>query len=424
MELLVIFLLIFLNGVFAMAEMAMVSLRRSTFLTNQESKILQLIKNPSRFLSTIQVGITLISILTGVFGGATIAQSLAGFLKKIPLISSFSQPLALILVVIFITYLSLIFGELVPKRLALYKPEKIARLTAPFLIVFAKIVSSLIDLLSSSTEAFLKLIGVKTSQEFKVSEEEVKILIQEGTKLGVFEKIEKEIVERTFKLGDKKAKSLMTPRHKIIWLDINYDFTKIKKELSQNPRSYYPVCRQSLDNVLGVIRTEDILKHYLVEKKIDLKQALLKPILIPETTPALKVLELFKKSGIYMALIINEYGSIVGLISLTNIFEGIVGHLPIIDEPKEEAIIKRSDGSYLIDGLLYLDRFRDYFQIKEPFPEEKTSYQTLGGFIINRLGRVPQTGDKFIWDCFVFEVMDMDGNRVDKVLVHKHSRKK
>lgn len=423
MELLIILFLIILNGLFAMAEIAVISVKKTKLeqLASQgnknAAKALELTKQPSRFLSTIQVGITLVSIFAGAFGGVTLAQKIAGLLENIPLLSNIAQGLAFATVVVIISYLTLIFGELVPKRLALHNTEKIALLIAPFISVFAKFFSPLINLLSRSTDGILSLVGIRKTKELVVSEEEVKMLIKEGAKMGVFEKIEREIVERTLQLGDKKAKALMTARNKIAWIDIKSSLEKIKKELAANPCSYYPVCHDSLDNLLGVVRTEDLLTNFLTHNKIDIKKLLLKPLLIPENTAVLKVLELFKKSGIHMALIINEYGNIAGLISLTNIFEGIVGTIPTVNQPEEKAIIKRSDDSYLIDGLLTIDKFKDFFHIKDSLFEDKSAYQTLGGFVINRLGHIPTTGEKFIFDRFRFEVIDMDGNRVDKILV-------
>lgn len=430
MELIIIILLIILNGIFAMAEIAVISVRKSRLQqmaqegNKNAAKALELTQRPSRFLSTVQVGITLVGIFAGAFGGATIAPTLADSFSKVPVLAPISNPLAFAIVVILITYFTLIVGELVPKRLALSSPERIVSLVARPMSAFANIFSPVITLLSNSTDWILGLVGIRAAKELMVSEEEIKMLIKEGAKMGVFQRIEKDIVERTLQLGDKKAKALMTARSKIAWIDINSNFEKIQNELTKKPCSYYPVCRESLDNVLGVIRTEDVLKNYLTDKKIDLQKSMMKPLLVPENTPALKVLELFKRSGVHMALIVNEYGSILGLISLTNIFEGIVGNIPSIDQPDEKAIVKRSDDSYLVDGLVSIDKFKDYFKVKDSFSEDKSDYQTIGGFVMNRLGHIPRSGEKFIWDVFRFEIVDMDGNRVDKILLSKHAVKK
>lgn len=430
MELIIIILLIILNGIFAMAEIAIISVRKSHLAQKASEgdknaeKALLLAEKPSRFLSAIQVGITLIGIFSGAFGGATIARKLSIIFSQIPFVAPVHEPLSLLIVVIVITYLTLIIGELVPKRLALSNPEKAASLIARPMTAFSNLFSPVITLLSSSTDWILQLVGVKSANELIVSEEEIRTLIKEGAKLGVFQRIEKDIVERTLQLGDKKAKALMTARSEISWIDINSSFAEIQKTITKKPCSYYPVCKNVIDNVVGVIRTEDMLKNYLSEKKIDLQKTMLKPLLVPETTPALKVLELFKKSGVHMALIVNEYGSILGLISLTNIFEGIVGNIPSINEDDENDIIKRSDGSFLIDGLMPIDKFKEHFKMKMAFPEEKSGFQTIGGFVMNRLGHIPKSGEKFIWDVYRFEVIDMDGNRVDKVLLSKNAVKK
>lgn len=422
MEIVIVLLLIVVNGIFAMAEIAIVSARKSKLQqqANEGSKraqaALELAQSPNRFLSTIQIGITFVGIFAGAFGGETIARTLSNELKNIPAIAQYSKGIALFLVVALITYLSLIIGELVPKRLALNSPETIAKIVARPMNILSSLASPLVNLLTVSTDWVLRLLQMKPSTEPRVSEEEIKLLIREGAKSGVLNITEQDIVERTFRLGDKKVNTLMTSRKEIVWLDVDSPFKILRSKIAKHPHSHFPVCRDNLDKVLGVIRTEDLLTNFLVEEKIDVKKSLHKPIFIPETMEALRVLELFKKSGIHMALVVDEYGSVLGLLSLSDILEEIVGDIPTVNELEEQDIIKRDDGSYLVDGLVPIDEFKDYFQIKK-LPGEKTgTFHTIGGFVMTKLGRIPVSGDKIELETFRFEVMDMDGNRVDKIL--------
>lgn len=423
MEILIIVLLILLNGILAMSEAAVISARKSRLqqLSNEGSAnaqaALELSKSPNRFLSTIQIGITLVGIFSGAFGGATIAETMSNQLNQVTIIAPYSETIALIIVVTIITYLTLIIGELVPKRLALNSPEKIAATVARPMIFLSSITSPVVTLLSNSTDWFLSILHIKQPEEMPVSEEEIKMLIREGARTGVFNLAERDIVERTFKLSDKKVNTIMTPRREIVWLNIESTFHALRNKITKNPHSNFPVCANNLDKVLGVINTEDILRNFLLEEKIDLQKSLHKPLFIPETLEAIKVLELFKKSGVHMALVIDEYGNILGILSLTDILEEIVGDIPTINAIEEQAITKREDGSYLIDGLVTIEKFKDFFQIKK-LPDEKSGdFQTIGGFVMDRLDRIPVSGDNFEWESFRFEVIDMDKNRVDKVLV-------
>jgi putative hemolysin len=423
MEMIIVLLLIILNGVFAMAEMSIVSARKSKLQqqANEGDKnaqaALDLAKSPNRFLSTVQIGITLVGIFAGAFGGATIAEELAKNFDSIPILAPYKDGLALAIVVSVITYLSLIIGELVPKRLALSNPEKIAKIVAKPMNVVSAISGPLVTLLSISTDLILRLLRIKDSTEPSISDEEVRILLREGAQAGVFEVAERDIVERTLKLADRKVNTLMTPRKAIVWLDIDSSFKTIRNKITKKPHSHFPVCRDNLDKVVGIIRTESLLEDFLADEKINLKKLLHKPLFIPESMDGLKVLELFKKSGIHMALVVDEYGGIQGLLSLTDILEAIVGDIPTLNELEEKEIIKRGDGTYLVDGLVTIEEFREYFQVKK-LPGEKTgAFHTIGGFVMHKLGRIPITGDKFGLDTLRFEVIDMDGNRVDKLLV-------
>ncbi len=425
MELLIIILLILLNGLFSMAEMAVVSVRKHILKRKaQDNDIkaataLELSQNPNRFLSTTQIGITLVGIVAGVFGGATLEKQLSTFLKNLSLLAPYSDFLSITLVILFITYLSLIIGELVPKRIALSNPEKIAMFVARPMDILSKISIPIITLMSISTEFILRILRIKPKEDTTVSEEEVKMLIKEGTEGGVFELAEKNIVERTFRLSDRKANSLMTPRKQIVWLEKDSSFETIKNKISKTPRSFYPVCKKTLDNVIGIIRTEQFISNYLRDEKASFDKILHKPLIVPSHTPAFRVLELFKKTGIHLAIIVDEYGMVEGVISVGDILEAIVGDLPEVFEQEEKEIIKRDKKTWFIDGLLAIDEFKDHFQIKKLPGEQAGEFHTIGGYVMHKLGKVPKTGDTFTIENYLFEVVDMDGNRVDKIILTK-----
>lgn len=427
MEIALILILIVLNGVFAMAEIAILSAKKSRLqkLANEDDKnaqtALELAQHPNKLLSTVQIGITLIGILAGAYGGSTVADSLAVEFAKVPAIASYSAQLAFVLVVGIITFLSLIIGEIVPKRLALLNPERIAIKIARPMGALSSFASPLVFILSASTDFVLRFFPIPKSKESQVSDEEVKLLLREGTQIGVFESAEQDIVERTLKLSDKRVNALMSPRAEIDWIVLDSSITAIRKKVTASAHSHYPVCRDSLDSVVGIVKTSDVLTDYLEDGKIDLKKSLHKPVFVPESMPALKLLELFKKSGIHMALVIDEYGSIKGLVSLTDVLEEIVGDIPDIDDLDEQEITKHDENSWLVNGVLPIEEFKEYFHIRK-LPSEKTGvYHTIGGFVMNRLGKIPLTGDKTEWNEYTFEVVDMDGNRIDKILVTKTS---
>lgn len=428
-EIFVIFLLIVLNGIFAMAEIAIVSSRKAKLQqkANEGNKnaqtALDLANSPSRFLATVQIGITLVGIFTGAFGGATIAKEIEKVLINIPIIGPFSDLISLALVVSLITYFFIILGEVVPKSIALSQPEKMAMLVARPMNKLALISGPFIFFLSISTDWILSLLHIKHGAEPLVSDEEVKLLFREGTQSGVFELAEKDIVERTLRLSDKKVKTLMTSRKEISWIDIDSSFKTIRNLITKKPHSHFPVCRDSLDKVIGIVRTELLLRDFLAEEKVNLKKLLHKPLFIPESMNGLSVLEVFKKSGIHMALVIDEYGNIQGLLSLTDILEAIVGDIPTLNELEEKEIVKRDEESYLVDGLVSIDEFKDYFHLRKLLGEKTGIFHTIGGFVMNKIGRIPASGDKIDIGSLKLEVMDMDGNRVDKILVFRQKHK-
>jgi len=422
-EILIIFLLFLANGAFSMAEMAVVSSSKARLRAWVEEghagakAALELAENPNRLLSAVQTGITLITTLTGAYGGATIADELASYIGVIPALSPYSSGLALVAVVLMITFFSLVIGELVPKRIALSNSERFASLAAAPLAAFSRLVSPAVILLSFCTDLMLRALGVKAYTEPAVTEEEIRILIDQGTTAGVIEEEEQEIMERVFSLGDRRVNSIMTPRGDIMWLDIDDCAAEICRKIAGGAFSMFPVCRNKLDNVLGVVQSKDLLSCKLSDEKLDLKASLLPPLFVPESMRALKVLEKFKQTGIHLAIVLDEYGSVQGIVALVDLLEGLVGDIPHIDELAEPQVVKRQDGSWLVDGSLPVDDFKELVDPEGLPEEEESQYITLGGFVMTHLEKIPATGDHFEWGGYRFEVVDMDERKVDKILV-------
>jgi putative hemolysin len=422
-EILIVLLLIVANGVFAGSEIAVVSARKVRLerMANQGNAkaktALKLAKFPNDFLSTVQIGITLIGILSGAVGGATIAQRLKPFLETIPWLAPYSEGISLGIVVTLITYLSLVIGELMPKRMALSNPEEVACLVAKPMRLLSRITAPLVHLLSVSTGGLLKLLGIPASEELPLTEEEIKVLIEQATESGTFEESEQEMVERVFRLGDRPIKAIMTPKLEIVWLDFDAPLEETERQVMESNHSRFPVSRGSLDNCLGILRGNNFLSARLRGQEIDLATMLQPSLYVPESTTALKILEQFKRTGVQIALVTDEYGSIEGLVTLNDLMQAIVGDIPSSEHWEEPMVIQRDDGSWLLDGLLSTDEVKDLLD-KELLPGEETGYyHTLGGFVVTFLGHIPRSGDHFEWEGMRFEVMDMDGTRVDKVLV-------
>jgi putative hemolysin len=419
-EIFIIVFLILLNGFFSMSETALVSTRKTRFQQLADEgdararTALALLNNPPRFLSTVQSGITLVGILMGVFGGTTIAGELARLLDRVAFIAAWSGAISVAIVVLLITYFSIVVGELIPKQLALLNSEKIALAVAGITRLLSSILMPLVRVLSASSSGVLKLFGVPTSRSQPVSEEEIKVMIDQGIEHGMFEEAERDMIEGVFELGDARVNELMTTRTDIAWLDIEDAREETNRKISESGFSRFPVCKGGLDTVLGVVRAKEILAGILCDEAFDLKRWLRPPLYVPENALALKVLETFKKSKNHIALAVDEYGVVAGLITIYDILEAIVGDIPSVDETEEPMAVQRKDGSWLLDGLLPMDKFKELFGILE-VPEEG-SYQTLGGFIMMHLGRIPSTADSFEWGSVRLEIVDMDGNRVDKVL--------
>jgi putative hemolysin len=423
-EIIIIFLLLVANGVFAMSEIAVVTARKIRLQQLAESgdkqaqAALNLAENPNQFLATVQVGITLVGILAGAFGGATIAKNIAVYLNTIPLLAPYREIIGVGIVVIVITYLSLIIGELVPKRLALNNPERIASMMAPPMQFLSKIALPVVRLLDISTDVVMRLVGVKPSTEPSITLEEIKVLIEQGTESGVFEESEQDMIENVLRLDERPVGAWMTPRTKIVWLDIEEPLEVIQQKVIEHHYSRYPVAKDNLDNVIGIVRAKDLLVQSLTHQPLDLDVLLRPPLFIPESLSALDVLELFKEQGTHIALVTDEYGGIEGMITHNDILEDIVGNIPGTGEPSAEPQAQqREDGAWLVDGLLDIDTLKKIFEIEQLPDEEDRGYHTVGGFIMSRVQGIPTVGQCVEWRNLRFEVVDMDGRRVDKVLI-------
>lgn len=422
-EVVIIILLILGNGVFSLAEIALVSARRTRLqrLANEGKRqaivALDLASKPSKFLSTVQFGMTLVGILAGAFGGATIAESLNLWLMSFPPLRPYSHALALGAVVLAITYLTLILGELIPKRLALARPEQIACLVAIPMKGLLKVASPMVALLSHPTDWGLRLLGISPSEEPPVTEEELRILIDQGTRAGVFEASEQEMLVGVLRLKDRRARDLITPRKDIVWLDLDEQPGISLGKLRTSGFAAFPVCQGSLDNVVGVIQAKDLLPYCFAGGGApDLKECMQPPLLVPENRPVLDLLAAFRETRSHMAMVLDEYGGISGVVTATDIVVSVVGSLPAPGVRDEPRAIRREDGSWLLDGMLPADEFRDLFHLPGNALDEE-GYRTVGGLVMDRLKKVPTSGEAFQWFGLRIEVMDMDEMRVDKVLV-------
>jgi len=391
---------------------------RKARLQNESNKgdkranaVLKLTENPNQFLSVIQIGITSIDLFIGALTGATLGVWINAQLDKFPVMAPYSGVISLLVGVLPITYLSLVLGELVPKRLALRDPEEVSSVVAAPMIFFSKLFSPIVRFLSFSTESVLKLMGVKISEEPSVTEEEIQLMIDQGTEAGIFEEAEHDMVEGVFSLGDQRIYSLMTPRTDIVYLDIKDSVEEIRKKIAESEFSRFPVRQDSLDAILGIVKARDLLVRSLGGEEIRLKDLVKPAFFIPETMFASRALEIFKEKSTELLLVIDEFGGLQGLLTINDILEEIVGQI----EMEEPQATQRQDGSWLLDGMLEVDEFKEIFKL-HALPHED-EYETLSGFVMVSLGQVPQTADQFEWHGLRFEVIDMDGRRVDKVLV-------
>ncbi len=422
-EILVIFLLILINGLLSMAEIAIVSARQNRLEQRADQgdesarTALKLARDPSNFLSTVQIGITLVGVLTSVFGGASIAGHLAGYLNQIPSLAPYSQAISLGFIVLLITYFTLVLGELAPKRLALNRPEEIARRVAVPMQRLSHLMAPLVRFLGVSTDLILRLVGSRPSEEPLVTDDDVKAMLEVGAKTGVFEEAEEDMIAGVFRLSDLRVGRLMTPRSEIAWIDLEDALEINQQKISARLYARFPVARGSLDDWIGIVQAKDLLAQLLNHQPLDLMANLAAPLVVPESMLALKVLERFKETGIHIALVVDEFGVLQGLVTIFDILEAIVGDIPTVGEPDENMIVQREDGSWLVDGKLSTEEFKELFGLDSLPEEELGYYQTVAGFIITHLGRIPKASDHFDWQELHFEVLDMDGFRVDKILV-------
>ena len=402
-----------------MAELSLVSSRKFKLESLKKQRklgakeALALSENPTKFMSTVQIGITLIGVLLGVYGGKNITDDLESLLLKIPFLQPYANTLAVGLVVVLITYLSIVLGELFPKQIGLMRAERIALVVAGPMNTFARITAPLVWTLNQTTTLIFRLFNIRRSQEDAVTEEEIKTLITEGTEAGTIDEAEQEIIERVFHLSDRNITSLMTHRSDIVWFNLDDTEEQIKEKIVGEPHSAYPICEGDIDQIKGVVSIKDLYVH---PDQVPFRQIMQPALFVPENNSPYQVLEKFQTSQIHSAFIVDEYGSIQGLITLKDILEAIVGELPQSDVP-EYQVTERHDGSFLVDAQIPFYDFLSRFQRTGWMNEGEQEFDTLAGFILHELERIPKAGDRFQWREFSLEVMDMDGHRIDKVLV-------
>ncbi|MDF2441793.1 MAG: magnesium and cobalt exporter, family [Abditibacteriota bacterium] len=424
-EAVLVLVLILANGVFALAEVAIVASRKARLQQSAQAGsskarvALELAESPNTFLATVQIGITMVGILAGAFGGATLSKSIAESARTVPFLAPYADSIGLGIVVLAITYLSLVIGELVPKRIGLQNPEGIATLVAVPMRWLSIVASPIVKVLSFSTDVIIRLFGLRPSDEPPVTEDEIRVMMETGTQAGVFEVVEQDMIGRVFRLGDRAVSSLMTHRPEIVWLDLEDSFEQNQSKLRNSVYSRVPVCRGDLENVIGILRAKDMLNRTLENEALDFTLGLQTPVFVPETLPALKLLETLKIARAHIALVIDEHGTVQGLVTLHDILGAIVGDLPSVDESDESYAVQREDGSWLLDGMLSIEEFRSIFDLSALPGEEAGNFQTLSGFVMMHMGRVPHGAEHFEAAGLRFEIIDMDGHRIDKILVSR-----
>ncbi|HEX6999620.1 MAG TPA: hemolysin family protein [Gammaproteobacteria bacterium] len=419
-EIAAVLLLIVLNGLFAMSELAVVSARKSRLQALAEGgnrraqAAIRLIDDPATFLSTVQIGITLIGVLSGALSGATVADRLGDWLDGWPGIAPYGDTIAIGVVVVVLTYLSLIVGELVPKRIALGSPETIAAAVAPAMQRIARVARPAVFLLKVSTDGVLAFLGLRGKPESRVTEDEVRMLIAEGARSGVFEAKEREMLEAVLRLADRRVPAIMTPRAEVVWLDEAADAKAIAARLAERRLSRYPVCRGSLDQPVGIVQMKDLVPVLLEQRPIVLAEHMAPALIVPESILVLKLLESFRTEGMHMAIVVDEYGTTQGVVTLADILESITGELPERGEELELEITMREDGSWLVDGAVPVDEFEHRVGIRGV--RDSGDFETMAGFVLQQMGRLPTVGDSFVAFGGRFEIVDMDGHRIDKIL--------
>jgi putative hemolysin len=421
MEILIIIFLILLNGVFSMSEIALVSSKKFKLENlakngnTNAKRALELSNKPGKFLATVQIGITLIGILTGVFSGDKITLSVENRLSAISFIHPYAHALAVIIVVIVVTYLSIVLGELIPKRIGMRYPEKIATAVAAPMGVMSQITAPFIWLLTKSNDVFLRMFGINENNDAAVTEEEIKAMIQSGTEGGDVLQVEQNIVERVFELGDRRISELMTHRSEVVWLELNDDLETVKKKAAERVYSFYPVAKENLDSVVGVLILKDLFPLKLDNATFRVKDYLKKPLIVHDNSPAYKVLEKFREHNCRNALVVDEYGSVKGVVSLDDLLDVLIGNIPYYNANAYQ-ITKRDENSWLIDGQYPYFELLNYFNLPEG-DDDETDFNTVAGLILYVHGHVPTIGEKVKWRNFILEVVDMDGLRIDKILI-------
>jgi len=422
-EALTIVLLVLVGGALAMSEMAVVTARKSVLLQRAEQGdrrahlALRLAEAPGRFLSTVQIGITLVGVLAGALGGATIAGELAERLARLPIVEPYADVLGVGLVVAAVTFLSLLFGELVPKRMALSNPERVAASVAPAMFGLAKVALPLVVVLNACSSWVLRALRIRSGPETPVTDDEIQILLHQGASEGVFEPIETEIVGGLFRLSDQRLGALVTPRTEIVWLDPSDAPAALLERVRSSEHGRYPVARDSLDHVLGIVSKHTLFEQWLDGGRIDLEAALKPALFVPESTPALDMLERFREHQAKIALVIDEFGGVVGLVTINDVLAGLIGELPE-GTGVDRAIVRREDGSWLMDGMVPLAELEHRIGQNGLRAQFEGRYHTVGGWVMAALGRIPVAGEVFEVAGATVEVVDMDGRRVDKVLVY------
>ena len=424
MPYLIIFLLTMLNGVFAMAEIAFISCKKMRLENlakegNWRAKMaFRLASDPHKFLPTVQMGMTAVTIIAGAYGGTEVAEHLSKDLASLNIFGRYTEIIAFILTVFITAFLTLVIGELVPKTIGISRPDEIAMVLAPVMSLLYYITLPFIRLLSFSTKFILRLLRVRKKDEPPITEDELKHLIEQGRQYGILEKHESDMMRSIFRTADRNVSSIMTHRTDIIWIEVDASTETILKTIQQSVHTGFPVCKQSLDNVLGIVFIKDMLVHLNTEDKWNMRALIREPLYVPESMPALELIDNFRRSGKHVSLVLNEYGSLEGMVTLHDVVEAIFGDIPMTEQSRDEAI-QRPDGSWLIDGMMQTTRWNELLHLHDLNDDDSGNYNTLGGFVMHQLGKIPKPGDHFEFHNHYFEVLDMDGMRVDKVLVKK-----
>lgn len=424
-ELIAVFFLILLNGFLAMSEIALAASKKTRIQHMAESgdvfakKVFKLIEHPNTFLSTIQVGITFIGILTGMVSAATLIQSLQGFLLGFPLMAQYAQLIASGFVLFCITFLMILFGELIPKRIALANPEGISKLVVYPVNLIRRITSPVVWLLSFFTDFFSKLFFQNQQKPLEVSEEEIRSMIRIGVQEGSLKELEMDLLNKVFHLDDMTVMSYLTPKHEVIWIDPGKPWQEIKKTIFNHPHKAYPVAHQSLNRFEGIVYTKKVMRLLADNDEIDMKKLIDEPLVIPETLNLAELILKFQQHQTHFAVVIDEFGNITGIITMNEISEALLGEISEIPGEKEKNIIKREDGTYFVEASVSFEEFTAFFNIKTELPSSQKNFHTLGGFVLNYLRRMPEVSEKFTWNGLEIEIADLDGRRIDKLIVKR-----